>query len=63
MLDDNTPLIHLLEVVSHCGLNTASPSDHVSVSTGTTLSHWKLLILCKHLSNSFPIRDPSSGEH
>lgn len=60
MLDDNAHIIHLLEVVFRFSLNTVSPSDRVSVSAGITLSDWKLLILCKHLSNCFPIWDPSS---
>lgn len=62
MLDDNAHIIHLLEVVFWIGLNTVFPSDRVSVGAGTTLSDWKLLILRKHLSNCFPIWDPSSRE-
>lgn len=62
MLGDNAPIIHLLEVVFRFSLNTVSPSDRVSVSAGTTPSDWKLLILCKHLSNCFPIWDPSFRE-
>ena len=62
VLDDNARIIHLLEVVFRFSLNTVFPSDCVSVSAGTTLSDWKLLILCKHLSNCFPIWDPSPHE-
>lgn len=57
----NASIIHLLEVVSWFNFNAVSASDRLSAGAGrATLSDWKLLILCKHLSNCFPIWDPSS---
>lgn len=56
------PSIHLLEVVSLLSLKAGSYSDCVPASVGTAPSDWKLLILRKHLSNCFPIWDPSSCE-
>lgn len=57
MLDDNTPLIHLQEVLSRCSLNAASPSDPV-----TTPSHWKFNPLRASVKFFSPPGTPSSGE-